>query len=119
MDKVKVYPRIGRALLSVWVIVWILLICKFSIPYAGLSNLMSGIFSATLVNLAFNPCAFIGAILLDLVALKENPARKSAWRRLMVMYFILWIILCFYVFRNFSNRATIVRSQLVEKALSK
>ena len=41
MDKTKVYSKTGRILLSVWVITWAILICKFSIPYKGFNNFMA------------------------------------------------------------------------------
>jgi hypothetical protein len=110
VDKAKVYPRIGRLLLSIWIIVWVVLICKSSIPYAGFNHLMLSTFSATILNLAFNPCAFIGAVLLDLVALKETPLRKPGWLRLVIAYLILWAVLLTFVLQGFFvvNRPTIV-----------
>lgn len=118
MDKVKVYRKAGRLLLSVWIIVWVVLIWKSAIPYTGFNNLMLSTFSATIINLAFNPCAFIGAILLDLVALQEAPARKRGWLRLIIIYIILWIpLLIFVLWGNFSYRPKIVEVRLIEKPL--
>ena len=118
MDKVKVYRKAGRVLLFVWITAWVVLICKSAIPYTGFNDLMLSTFSATIINLAFNPCAFIGAILLDLVALKETPARKRGWLRLVIIYIMLWIPLSIFVlWGNFSYRPTIVELRVIEKPL--
>ena len=90
MDKAKVYTRTGRVLLSVWVIVWISLICYSSIPFKGFGNFMFSTFTVTILNLAFNPCAFFGAVLLDWVELKNHPERKRGWVRLVIIYLIFW-----------------------------
>jgi hypothetical protein len=100
VDKAKVYTRIGRGLLLAWVMVWVILICKPSMPYAGFNALMLNVFSATVINFAFNPCAFIGAILLDLVAMNKAPLRKRAWLRLVILYLIVWTGLFIIVLRG-------------------
>ena len=100
MDKAKVYRRVGRVLLSVWAIAWVILICKWAIPYKGFNHLMLVTFTATVLNLAYNPCAFIGAILSDLVVLKQAPSRKPGWRRLIMLYFILWLTLFTFILRG-------------------
>lgn len=98
MDKTKVYSKTGRILLSVWVITWAILICKFSIPYKGFNNFMASTFVATVLNLALNPCAFVGALLLDLIVLKKHPERRRGWVHLVILYLVLWIGLGILVF---------------------
>ena len=121
MDKRKVYRKTGRAFLSVWVIVWVVLICKSSLPYPGYNDLMLNIFEATILNLAFNPCAFIGAILLDLVALKDHPERKRGWAWLVILYLIIWVgLFIFFILPGFSlDKPLIVETQAIEKPIAK
>jgi hypothetical protein len=120
MNKVKVYRKIGLVLLSVWIIVWVvsvLLILKSSIPYASFKGLVLQAFLATIFNLALNPCAFVGAILLDLATINKAPSRKPGWFRLVIIYLILWVSMFIFVLWVSIPRGFEPGMKMIEKPL--
>jgi hypothetical protein len=95
MDKAK-YRKAGIALLSIWIIVWVVLIC-LSLPHTeGFKNLMANMVVIALINFTFNPCLLTGAILLDLNA--KTPLRKPILIRFTVFYLILCIPVFVFIF---------------------
>ncbi len=94
MDKAK-YRKAGIALLSIWVIVWVVLIRTVFLSYGGFKNLIGISIFTAIINFSFNPCLLIGAILLDWNS--KNPLRKPVLVRLSVFYLILCIpVVCIF-----------------------
>ena len=97
MDIAK-YRKTGIVLVSIWIIVWVVLICLTIPRTEGFKHLMTNMVFTALINFSFNPCLLIGAILLDLNA--KTPLRKPILIRFTVFYLILCIPVFVFIFSN-------------------